>query len=106
MVEPVEVMKRVAITLQRLDVDFAFLGAGYRWFREALENAPLKPFGSEIYSRIISAPYFMGMKFEAFNDRGNNDFYSSDDLEDVVTIVDGNENIVDEISKSNPILKT
>ncbi len=55
--------------------------------------------------RIISAPYFVATKIEAFNGRGNNDFLSSPDLEDIITILDGRKEIVSEIQGANKELQ-
>jgi hypothetical protein len=40
----------------------------------------------------------MATKLEAFKDRGNNDVYLSHDLEDVITVVDGREELISELS--------
>ena len=46
--------------------------------------------------RLIRAPVFLGTKLEAFGDRGAGDFLASHDLEDVLTIADGREELVAE----------
>ena len=56
--------------------------------------------------RIISAPYFLATKLEAFNSRGEGDFAASHDLEDVVAVIDGRENIIAEIDTAHPKVKT
>jgi hypothetical protein len=42
----------------------------------------------------------MATKLEAFKDRGNNDVYLSHDLEDVITVVDGREELINELSSA------
>jgi hypothetical protein len=56
--------------------------------------------------RLISAPCFLATKFDSFNDRGRGDFTGSFDIEDVVAVLDGRPEIVEEISDSPPELKT
>jgi predicted nucleotidyltransferase len=49
---------------------------------------------------ILSAPYFLATKFEAFNDRGK-DHRTSHDFEDIIYIIDNRINVVDEIRSSD-----
>ena len=56
------------------------------------------PGGEKI--RIFTLPYFLASKIEAFRDRGNDDFLASPDMEDIVTILDGTENVVDEVLRT------
>jgi hypothetical protein len=61
-----------------------------------LENALRARIGKyEI--RFISGPYFLATKLEAFHGRGRNDFRMSHDLEDIVTVIDGRPEIVEEV---------
>jgi hypothetical protein len=72
------------------------LGFSSRWYRPALENAwKLRIGDHEI--RVITAPYFLATKVEAFHGRGKNDFRISHDLEDIVTVIDGRPELVDEV---------
>ncbi len=48
---------------------------------------------------------FLAMKLEAFAGRGRNDFLASHDLEDVITVVDGREEIAKEIQAADPRVK-
>ena len=47
---------------------------------------------------MITAPYFLATKIEAFESRGEGDFYGSHDLEEIITLLDGREFLFDEIS--------
>ncbi|MEP7295620.1 MAG: hypothetical protein ABI702_05480 [Burkholderiales bacterium] len=51
----------------------------------------------QISLKHLTAPYFLATKFEAFNDRGGNDVYLSHDLEDILTVIDGRAEVVDEL---------
>lgn len=48
--------------------------------------------------RLITSPFFLATKFEAFDSRGNKDYYASHDLEDIVTLLDGRQEVVEEIA--------
>jgi predicted nucleotidyltransferase len=61
------------------------------------------PNGVEI--RLADAPGFVATKLEAFLDRGAGDYLSSHDLEDVLSIVDGRPELVDELRAAEPALR-
>jgi hypothetical protein len=46
---------------------------------------------------VISPPYLLATKLEAWNGRGGGDHLRSHDLEDVIVLVDGRAEIVDEV---------
>ena len=46
---------------------------------------------------MVTAPYFVATKLEAFKGRGRGDFRGSHDLEDVVSVVDGRETLSAEV---------
>jgi hypothetical protein len=46
--------------------------------------------------QIVTAPYFLATKLEAFHGRGKKDFRSHD-LEDIVTVIDGRPEIIEEV---------
>lgn len=48
--------------------------------------------------RLVTAPYFLATKLEAFHGRGKSDFQMSHDLEDIVTVIDGRPEIVEEVN--------
>jgi hypothetical protein len=54
------------------------------------------PDGTKI--RLITAPYFIATKLEAFFDRGGGD-YMSHDIEDILSVIDGRPEISQEISQ-------
>lgn len=87
-----------------MPVDPSILGFSNRWYRPALKTARLLAVGT-FKIRVITAPYFMATKLEALRGRGRNDFRASRDLEDIVTIIDGRAEIVDEVALSPTDLK-
>jgi hypothetical protein len=61
----------------------------------AVNRRPLRtPPGATI--RLIAAPVFLGTKLEAFQGRGADDHLASHDLEDVLTVVEGREELIAE----------
>lgn len=75
------------------------LGFSNRWYEGAMKTATL--FALEgIQIRLIAAPYFLATKLDAFAGRGENDFRSSQDLEDIIAVVDGRPSLVEEIAAS------
>jgi predicted nucleotidyltransferase len=54
----------------------------------------------ELELNLITAPVFVATKLEAFMGRGNHDYLASHDLEDVLTIVDGRPQLLDEVMTS------
>lgn len=53
----------------------------------------------------MTAPCFVATKLEAFLDRGKGDFLSSHDLEDVLSVVDGRPELVNEVADAEPELR-
>jgi predicted nucleotidyltransferase len=93
--------------LGELKVDFmpddeAILGFSNRWYRQALETAQEYQLTDDIVIRLLSPPYFVATKLEAYKGRGNNDLLASHDMEDILNIVDGRPELVDEIKAARP----
>jgi predicted nucleotidyltransferase len=84
------------LILDLMPTDSSILGFSNRWHLPALENSQRTRIG-EYEIRLITAPYFLATKLEAFHGRGKNDFRMSHDLEDIVTVIDGRSEIVDEV---------
>jgi hypothetical protein len=83
------------LILDLMPTDSSILGFTNRWYSPALDHAQTLKIGKyEI--RVISAPYFLATKLEAFHGRGKNDF-GSHDLEDIVTVVDGRAELAAEV---------
>ncbi len=75
------------------------LGFHNRWYPLAVTSANPVQLSGGATIKLISAPVFLGTKLEAFKGRGNNDFMASHDLEDVITIIDGRQPLLDEEGK-------
>jgi len=87
----------------KLDVMPTFemvLGFSNRWYEAAMEVAVSAQLRQGLRIRLVTAPYFVATKLEAFEDRGRGDYLESHDLEDVLSVMDGRPEIVDEIAKA------
>ena len=84
------------VTVDVLPIREEVLGWNSRWFEQALAEAETITIeGRRI--KTITAPYFIALKLEAFEDRGNGDFITSTDFEDVICLFNGRKSIADEI---------
>lgn len=88
-----------------MPVDSSVLGFSNKWYKEAAATAINSQISNEIKIQIISAPYFLATKIEAFKDRGRNDYLSSHDIEDIISLLDGRPVIVEDIALSSAELK-
>ncbi len=86
------------LTLDVMPIDQAVLGFSNIWYPGALKTARPATLPSGAVIRLITAPFFLGTKLEAFRGRGRNDFFGSHDLEDFAAVVDGRETLLDEIA--------
>jgi hypothetical protein len=85
------------LTLDVMPPDPRLLGFSNRWYEEALSKFTVESVAPGVNVRVITAPYFLATKLEAFHGRGKGDTLASHDLEDIITVVDGRPEIVDEV---------
>ena len=52
---------------------------------------------SALEIRVVTAPYFLATKLEAFKGRGGGDYFASRDLEDFISVIDGRPSLLDEL---------
>lgn len=83
-----------------MPIDEDVLGFSNRWYGPAIEAAQNRSIADREI-RLVTAAYFVATKFEAFHRRGGGDIVASHDLEDVVAVVDGRLEVVDEIAQSD-----
>ena len=92
------------LLLDLMPTDAAILGFSNRWYRPAMEDPQSTTLGNH-QIRLIRAPYFLATKLEAFRGRGKNDFRASHDLEDIVSLLDGRPEIVEEVRQASGDLR-
>jgi len=81
------------------------LGFSNRWYLPAIKNAEQLQLEKELTIKLVSPPYFLATKIDAFKGRGGGDYMASHDMEDIITILDGRPEIVSEIRSSSDDLK-
>ena len=81
------------------------LGFENRWYSlAAAEAVPLSlPSGAII--RVVTPVLFIATKIEAFYGRGHGDYGASHDIEDIISVVDGRPELVNEVADSEPDLR-
>ena len=100
-----------AMRLGELRVDFmpdneGVLGSGENiWFKKAWTTAENYQLTDDIEIRLVLPVYFVATKLQAYLGRGNNDPLSSRDIEDLLNIFDGREEIISEITQAEPELR-
>lgn len=82
------------------------LGYSNQWYSDALATAQPYPIDNGIIIRLVTPSYFLATKFEAFKGRGNGDLLASRDMEDILNLVDGREELLTEVRQLAPELKT
>ncbi|MBU2573860.1 MAG: hypothetical protein KKH28_07290 [Elusimicrobia bacterium] len=70
------------------------------WYPDGYANSQAVelPGGEKV--RVFTPPYFLASKIEAFLDRGRGDFLTSPDMEDIIAVLDGAENVAEEMSRA------
>lgn len=77
------------------------LGFSNQWYEAALQSATRHELEEDISIPVVAAPPFVGAKIEAFRSRGEDDYYASSDLEDIITVLNGRPEIVDEVRQDD-----
>ena len=75
------------LLLDVVPADGDVLGFTNQWYREGLSSAEDVTLARGLRIRILSAPYFVASKLEAFQGRGEGDAQSSHDIEDIVAVL-------------------
>jgi hypothetical protein len=86
--------------LDVMPTDPSILGFGNRWYVPAIHTAVSVEIDTNLSINMVTAPYFVATKLEAFYGRGNNDYMLSHDLEDIIAVIDGRPELSDEIRSS------
>jgi len=76
------------------------VGFANRWQGEAIPHAIERELPSGARIRAVSPPYLLATKLEASKGRGNRDFLGSRDFGDILALVDGREELVDEATRA------
>ena len=93
------------VLLDLMPSEPGILGFHNRWYPWVMQTAQSVELPNGQVIRLITAPLFVATKFEAFLGRGRNDYLASHDLEDLLTLVDGRESLIDEIKTADAELR-
>ncbi|MCM2972585.1 hypothetical protein [Larsenimonas suaedae] len=99
---PICAMKLGDLRVDLMPDDSSVLGFSNKWYQLALETAEYRALDDTISIRVVSPPLFAATKLEAYKGRGNNNPLESHDLEDILNLVDGRIELVDEIQAVQP----
>jgi predicted nucleotidyltransferase len=91
--------------LDVMPLDEKILGFSNQWYRAAMDASVAHELPGGLNIRVVTAPYFLATKIEAFHGRGKGDFAVSHDLEDMIFVIDGRATIVDEVRAETPALQ-
>jgi len=83
----------------------AVLGYANRWFVEGLAKADKFTLPSGLVIQIFKPTYFLATKLEAFSGRGEGNPYHKD-VEDIIILIDGRTELLQEVRQAEPKLKT
>lgn len=83
--------------------DSRILGFTNRCYPEGIGNAVNTKLPSGNTILIFSLPYFIATKIEAYFGRGQGDFRFSSDIEDIVTVLDGQKDFKELLSAPNTV---
>ncbi len=85
------------IKVDVMPLDESVLGFSNRWYESAIATAQVYELEGGLRIRVVTAPYFYATKLEAFKGRGAGDPVASHDLEDLITVVDGRPQLLEEV---------
>ena len=85
------------IAVDVMPTDTEILGFSNLWYSQALQHATMTEVAEGMTIRVVTGPYFLATKIEAFYSRGKGDFMASHDMEDIVTLLDGRPELAEEV---------
>lgn len=89
--------------LDVMPIDEKILGFTNRWYRAGMNAAKGIELDPGLSIRVITAPYFVATKLDAFKGRGRGDYANSHDLEDLLAVIDGRQEIVEELARADEV---
>jgi predicted nucleotidyltransferase len=88
-----------SLLIDVMPTDGTVIGFTNSWYAEAVKSASPYALSNGLAIRLLSAPLFLATKLEAFRSRGGGD-YLHHDMEDIVTLLDGRNTIVEEAAST------
>lgn len=75
------------------------IGFNNQWSVEAVQHAQQANIGEDLVINIINSPYFLGVKFSAFDKRGKNNYMRSYDIADIVRVIYEDDDLIKKIQE-------
>jgi hypothetical protein len=88
-----------------MPTDEKILGFSNKWYLPAIKNSATIELEPDFTIRLVTAPYFLATKLEAFFGRGKGDYLVSHDMEDIINLINGRVEIIEDIKNSEADLK-
>lgn len=104
--DPICAMKLGLLRVDFMPDDEEILGFTNKWYRDAFQKAKPYFLSAELTIRLIPPTYFIATKLEAYLQRGNDDPIGSRDIEDILTLIDGRTELLEELLDAPAALKT
>lgn len=98
--DPICRWRKGFVVVDIMPTDPTILGFGNQWYPEAIASAETLDLGNGLVIRVVTPPMFVATKIEAFEGRGKGDFYGSQDIEDLIAVIDGRKELVAELRQS------
>ncbi len=97
--------------LGELKVDFmpddeAILGFSNRWYAKGIESATKHALTDDLEIKLLTSALFVATKLEAYKGRGGGDLLMSRDMEDILLVVDGREELFAEIQATDEDIRS
>ncbi len=91
--------KKGKLTLDVMPTDAKILGFTNIWYKHGFKEAVQFKVAGEMIN-VFSLPYLLATKIEAYKGRGKNQYLTSHDIEDIVTLIDGRPSIARDINSA------
>lgn len=88
------------LILDMMPINEKILGFTNSWYEKGIKQAQSKMIKNKLI-KILPFPFYLATKIESFNNRGQNDFYSSKDMEDLITVLASRKEAFTEIENSS-----
>jgi predicted nucleotidyltransferase len=92
--------RETGLTLDAMPTDAALLGFENRWQRQAFPHAVERTLPSGARIRAVPPTFLLATKLEAYRGRGAGDLLGSRDFADVVALVDGRVELLEEVQRA------
>jgi predicted nucleotidyltransferase len=88
-----------------MPTDENILGFSNRWYLPAIKNSVTIELEPNLEIQIVTAPYFLGTKLDAYFGRGRGDYLTSHNMEDIINFINGRVEILEDIQNSEQDLR-